>query len=306
MTRLNEPFFWSFDDLDRRADNRTVVVDADQYPRLWAGAPEGTLKGEATTGYLRSAVAIPAILQHRPDARFILMLRNPAEMAASFHAHLLQMLQEDVPDFERAWRLQDARSRGRHLPRAMINPAKLQYARVCALGDQLERVMALVPDENLLVLFFDQLCAEPRALYLRTLEFLGVADDGRVSFERVNANQVRRGRRLSRLHRELPRRLGPLYAPLRALVRRLGISPSEIVTRMTLREAGRPPLAPAFEAELVRAFLPQVEKLEVLFGCNLDHWKRPRMSDRAGPQGSQAGVGDAAFPPAAVRARTRN
>lgn len=273
MSRLKEPFFWCLDDLDRRSDNRTVVTEPEDYPRLWDDAAEGTVKGEASTGYLRSKVAVPAILGARSDARFIVMLRNPAEMAASFHAQLLHMLQEDVADFETAWRLQEVRSRNERIPRAVVNPPKLQYAQVCALGDQLERFMDLVPESRRMVILFDRFRDDPRSVYLETLAFLGVRDDGRTRFDRVNANQVRRGQRLSRLHRSLPERLGPLYSPLRATARALGIRPSEFLTRATLKEAPRQPLRPEFQAELIAFFRPQVEKIEALLNCDLRHWK---------------------------------
>ena len=44
------------------------------------------------------------------DARLILLLRNPAEMARAWHGELRLSFQEDVGSFEHAWRLQEARA----------------------------------------------------------------------------------------------------------------------------------------------------------------------------------------------------
>lgn len=263
-----EPFFWCTD-----VGSRDKVTDPEAYSRLWDGAPAGALKGEATTGYITSRVAIPAILRQRPDARFILMLRKPSEMAAAFHSQMVRSFNEDVGDFEKAWRLQPARRAGKRIPRECADPAKLQYERVCALGDQLERFTALVPEPNRLVILFDDFAADTRGAYLRTLRFLGLPDDGRRSFERVNENEKRRSVRLGIVHRAAPLWLGPLYPPLRAAAARVGISPSRIVNFFNSSTAPRRPLRPAFEAELVRTFVPQVEKVEALLGRDLAHWK---------------------------------
>ena len=85
FSQPKEPFFYSEDythpgRISRRGD----------YLALFAGAPPGALLGEGSTWYLRSAVAVPRILQDNPDARFIVMLREPLAMLRSLHAHQLR------------------------------------------------------------------------------------------------------------------------------------------------------------------------------------------------------------------------
>src|SRR5262245_38442672 len=74
--------------------------------------------GEASPSYLYSRTAIRAIDRMFPAARFIVMVRNPLEMMPSYHARLLFTLDEDVADFETAWRLQKQRAIGREIGRA--------------------------------------------------------------------------------------------------------------------------------------------------------------------------------------------
>jgi hypothetical protein len=198
MSSRKEPYFWCSDILIP-----SPVTDPTAYASLWTDAPGAPLRGEATPAYLRSAVAGPAILRANPDAKFILLLRNPADMAVSFHAQMLVALQEDVADFESAWSLQAPRQRGERLPPACFSPQNLQYAWVCALGDQLERLMAIVPRAQVHVATLDELGAEPRATYLRVLDFLELADDGRTDFGPVNSRRRRRVLPLVRLYRRL-------------------------------------------------------------------------------------------------------
>lgn len=268
MSTRKEPYYWCPD-----VPVRAPLIDPADYATLWNGASPGARKGEATPAYIRSAVALPAILDAGPSTRFILILRNPAEMAASFHAQMLVDLEEDVTDFERAWRLQEHRRQGRCLPNTCFHPPNLQYAEVCALGDQLERFVAAVPEAQRLVLLQDDLAQDPRGVYLRMLEFLGVEDDGRSAFEPVNRNRRRSGTRVMRIQRRLSRSLGPLYAPLRAIAHGLGISPSQLIGRLPIREAPRPPLDSRFEQELRTVFAPQIKKIETLIGRDLSHWR---------------------------------
>src|SRR5690606_1396816 len=74
--------------------------------------------GEATTGYLRSRVAVENILLECRDPKFIVCIRNPVEMAYSLHAQRVVEGMESEMDFERAWFLQEERSKGRFLPLA--------------------------------------------------------------------------------------------------------------------------------------------------------------------------------------------
>jgi len=267
---VKEPFFWCPDIVEPGR-----VASADGYRALWDGAAPGAVTGEASADYAMSEVAIPSLVVARPDVKLIMILRDPAEMVASYHSELVQAYQEPVKELERAWALQERRAAGRGpFSRDTIEPKKLQYLWACALGDQLERLFAHTGAENRLAILFDDLVGDPRQVYTDTLRFLGVADDGRTDFPRMNRNRNLRSVRLATVHRSIPRLLGPLYAPARAMARRVGISPSAIVNRFNIREGERRKIDPAFQAELREAFRPQVEKIERLLGRDLSHWKR--------------------------------
>lgn len=271
MSRRKEPCFWSPD-----VERFGRVESSSEYEALWEGAPPGALRGEASTAYIQSNVAVPEILRLRPDAKFIAMLRNPVEMAPARHSEMLNRFHEDVGDFERAWRLQEARRRGEHIPAACGERQTLQYHEVSAIGDFLARFLERVPEGQRLVILFDDLKADARRVYLETLRFLGLEDDGRSDFRPVHTNRNLRSTRFARIHRALPRTLGPIYRPARVLASRLDISPSALVNRINVHHAPRPPLRPAFEAELIAAFTPQIEKVEALLGRDLSHWRKPR------------------------------
>jgi len=268
MSRRKEPSYWSPD-----ISKREACQSLETYLAQWDGAAPEALRGEASPNYLRSATAIPRIREATPDARFILILRNPVEMARAWHSQLIRTFDEDVADFEKAWSLQATRSAGARLPPECVEPEYLQYERVCALGDQLERFVSLVPEERRLILLLDAFESDTGAVYRRILAFLGLADDGRTDFPVVNRNRNRRAVSLARPYRGALRKLGPLLPPLRSAAAALAFHPSTLVARWDVKDGPRRPLRPAFRAELQRAFEPQILKMEAILGRDFTAWR---------------------------------
>ena len=267
MSRRKEPCFWSPD-----VDRLDRITDPAAYAALWSQALPGQMRGEASTAYLQSRVAIPAILAAQPHAKMIAIVRSPVEMAAARHSDLVRRYIEDVGDFERAWRLQGPRKRGERIPPACGEPGSLQYMEVCSIGDMLERFVANVPAAQRLIILFDDLVASPADVYRSILEFLELESDDRTDFPVINANRNLRSPKFARLHRSLPRFLGRLYEPARSVATRLGFSPSAWVNRFNVQHARRDPLRPAYEEELIEAFTPQVRTVERLLQRDLSHW----------------------------------
>jgi hypothetical protein len=270
MSSHKEPHFWSPD-----VPRLLKISDPGNYAALWNGAPPGSLRGEASPDYLRSQVAVPRMLAARPDIRFVAMVRNPVEVVTSLHSIMVLSLNEDVRDFETAWRLQSRRQRGQCIPAECVEPGMLEYEAYSLIGDQLDRFIKTVPPGQRAVIVYDDFRSDPRGEYLRVLNLLGLPDDGRADFARVSANRALRSPILARLARSIPRRLGPLYAPARAAARAFGIRPLTLVERVNRPLAPRKPLRAAFEAELIANFLPQIEKVEELLGRDLTRWKAP-------------------------------
>jgi len=264
---LKEPHYFSTD-----LPGLRVTTDMNAYCALFGEAPNGSTIGESSASYLHSRDAIAAILAAAPQARMIVMLRDPVEMAAALHAELLFNLTEDIDDFRAAWDLQDIRARGLNLPPNCGERQMLQYRQICALGDHLERLWQQVPQEQCLVVLLDDLRENAGAVYRRVLAFLGLQDDGRENFSRENANKAVRSRYLAALHGSLPKRLGPLYRPARAVGRALGIRLSATIGRHNVETRPRPPLDTALRNELAAEFAPQVAKLSRLLGRDLSHW----------------------------------
>lgn len=247
-----------------------------EYEALWAHAKPGALRGEATPDYIQSQVAVEALLAARPDARLIAMVRNPVEIVAAHHAQMHVDGHEDLADLETAWRVQDSRLCGEALPRnCAVSAAKFHYRSYAAIGDQLERFLAVVPADQRIVIVYDDFKTDTRREYLRALDLLGLADDGRSEFLPENQRRALRWAGLARGQSWLNRNAPLLYGPAKRVANALGISPASLLRRANVRAAGRNRLRAEFASELIADFLPQIEKVERALDRDLSRWKTP-------------------------------
>lgn len=227
--------------------------------------------GEASVYYLYSRDAVPIIEREIPNARYIVMLRNPVEMACSLHGQRLFSGNEHIEDFEEAWKLSPKRRRGDSVLRGCREPRLSDYQMVCRLGEQLERLYTIVPRERVLALMLDDVRTDPRSGYLRVLDFLNVPDDGRVNFPVRNAAKVVRCPwvhsfvlSVARASRATKRILGI------SAVRRTNIL--KRIAKLNSRHQPRSPISEGLRAEMIKYFRDDVLLLESLLDRDLSGW----------------------------------
>lgn len=155
--------------------------------------------GEGSVSYLYLPGAIERINQLNPEAQFIVLLRNPLTMLPSYHLRMQFLLQETEPDFGKAWDLEESRIRGENLPATCLDARLLMYSEAAKFGVQVERLFSVAGRERAHVVLFDDLKADPLAVYRHILDFLCVDYDGQTEFEQRYASQMYRFRWLQRL-----------------------------------------------------------------------------------------------------------
>lgn len=245
----------------------------DDYLRFYDDASEAHLAiGESSVWYLYSTEAARRIAAFDARSRIIIMVRNPIELVHSLHSQLLYTMDEDIRDFETAWDLQGVRRKGERIPKTCRQPAFLQYGAIASFDAQIERYYDQFPAEQILTILFDDFRSDTAACYRNVLEFLGVPDDQRSTFEQINENRTHRSRLVSRFTQRPPRLILALNDFIKA---RLGIERHGLLE--TLRSANRQPVARApMSAEtrcrLAEYFAADINKLEERLGRNLQHW----------------------------------
>jgi len=244
---------WYCDDLVSRA----AVRDEATYRALFAGARDEPWRGEGSVWYLYSERAVPRILTEHPDARFVVALRNPIDMARSLHGQHLKVGVESIRDFEAAWRAQGARASGATPTRLCPEPRMLQYGSVASLGGQLERLYRNVDPARVHPIVFDDLMERQQATLDGLQDFLEVPT--RVTTPLPHENPARAPR--SVLLRRTIRGLGEVKRRLR-LRRSLGVLARVVRATQT---APRPaPIDPALHREMAEYFAGDVAILERL------------------------------------------
>lgn len=142
--------------------------------------------GEASTVYLRSAVAVQNILTYQPDAKFIVGVRNPVNMFFSWHGQMLRNGWETETSPRKAWELQQERLRGNNVPALCPDVKHLVYGEVCALGAQLKNLLDLVGPERCYVYSLDEMSENEREVWSEVCEFIGVSESLVDEFPLVN------------------------------------------------------------------------------------------------------------------------
>ena len=230
--------------------------------------------GEASVWYLYSRTAARNIMEFDPDARVIVMVRNPVELVPSLHSQLSYMLDEREPDPAVAWGLQAARARGEGLPSTVRVPEFLQYGEAALLGAQVRRVLDVVPREQLKVLIFDDLRADTGAVYRDTLAFLGVPDDGRSEFPRVNENKVHQSAALARFTQRPPSALVSVARGVKRVARVERLGALDRLRRRNRQVTRREEISEQFAQTLRDHFRADVADLGELIGRDLGAWSR--------------------------------
>jgi hypothetical protein len=265
MSVPKEPMYFGAD-LTPRYERMTEQ----QYLALFAAARDDQRAGEASPWYLYSTAAAREIAGFAPDARIIIMLRNPIDVMHAQHAQLLFNRREDITDFEAALAAEPARRRGERLPLDALRPEALFYRHSVRFAEQVARYLEVFGRERVHFVFFDDLVADAQAAYRDVLEFLEVDPD--VSIEPAARNQNRESSSglIGRAVFAPPPRLRPLYARLRrsAVAHRL----RDGLLRVGSRRVSRRPIDPALRRRLAAELAPEVKALGKLIGRDLSAW----------------------------------
>ena len=235
-----------------------------EYTALYEAAPASALRGDASTQYLVNRSAARAIHAQRPDAKIIAVLRHPTERAYSAYVHARSRGEDACGDFADA--VAECKAGNRKLAFATNYLAEGEYA------GHLQAYRDLFGDQ-MLVILFDDLIAQPQAVYDCLTAFLGIEQRelAEASASHKNAsielgNPVARGFRMlaKRARRMAP---GLFEAPVFR-------KPYEFL----LAKMGRKPevLDPALREQLDLYYEPHIERLAEFLGSDLSAWQEPR------------------------------
>jgi hypothetical protein len=249
MSPVKEPHFFSrIQPSPEREAFFPHVSDEDAYLALFDRVADQRLVGEASTSYLWDRHAAERIRRVAPEARILIMLRDPVERAYS------QYWNDVREGFERRSFVEALGEEERSGPGAW--GVTSLYIGCGRYADQVERYLERF-GARVLVSFFEDFVADREAVIADIHSFLGVAsqeaDAGRGNPASLPRNALS-GRILGS---------GRLRTIARATVPR-GMRAR--MRRALLREGDRPAMDAEARAMLTRLFRPEVDRLTELLG----------------------------------------
>jgi hypothetical protein len=275
MPELKEPWFLA-DDMQARFQPRRTgrpPQTVEEYLDLFSAAAPDQRAGEASSCYLWSQSAARAIAEVQPDARIIALLREPTSFLRSFHLQLLQDHVEVEKDLRKAMDLEQARRRGKRVPRRSHRPQLLYYSNLIHYVDQLRRYKDLFPSNQVLVLIYEEFRRDNEETVRTVQRFLGVDATGPIELRKANPSALLRSQHLDDVVHSVSVGRGPLSGTAKAAVK--AVVPRGYPRRLLQFVQGRvlktepPPLDEGFMLELRSRYKGEVETLSEYLGRDM-------------------------------------
>ncbi len=240
-----------------------ITTTTAEYARLYQEAGE-KITGDVSPIYLIDPEAADRIASVRPDARIVILLRDPVTRAFSQFLHNRRDGFEPCSDFAEA--LAQERTRANegwswgHSYRA-----NGEYA------DQIDRYLQAFPSDQILFWQFEDLDRYPDDCWDALCQHLGLAVRPLPENKRVNATADLQGVPTHQTLTRLIRHPGGVQKVLKSLV------PAGLRTRLRRRiesaQSPMPELAPDVRADLIRHYTPERPQIIAQTGLSLTGWE---------------------------------
>jgi hypothetical protein len=257
MSRDKEPTFF----------NRPCMTSGPiDYLQLFRATPRTKRVGEASHAYLVCPESAGVIHAFVPEARFLLVLRNPVDRAHSLYHYRALTGHERSPSFECAL-AEEEREGG-------LPPYRREsYFRSGLYAEQIERYLQYFDRRRFLFLTFEELTEDGLKTMKRVYEFLEVDASFVPKLEKHNEGLSVRSPRLQFFYTQ---RLVPALRLLRGIpvLHHFGSWGERRAERLMRRNVRPMPRALAAETRrrLEAAYADNLRRVEQLTGLNLSAW----------------------------------
>lgn len=246
-------------------------IDSEEdYKLFFEEATEKQLIGEVCNSYLTDKESPALIKQQVPNARIIIVLRNPIDRAFSLFNWMKTEGYENISTFEEALNNEEKRSKDdsfrQNNPHG--NAWHYKYFESGLYYGQVKRYLDVFGKDNCLILLFDDLKQDPVGISQKCYEFLGV--DAGFSPTTGVLNEAREPG--SQKLQYLIRHVIPKYRDkLRLPKGMLGAVPGKIL-KMNQKKSTQRKLDNQTRKILARRYAEDVKATAELIHRNLDHW----------------------------------
>ncbi len=262
-----EPHYFGAD-LDFHGQPR---ITDEEYLGLFTGARPDQKLGDASVFYLMSEQAAKEIRDYNPNAKIVVMLRNPVDVMHSFHSQRLYNGTEEIDSFAEALAAQADRRMGMRLPARIGLRQGLFYYDLVDFPPQIQRYVDSFGHESVKIILYEDFVTDLPSTYKDLCAFLDIDTTYQPSFEAVNVNKVVRSRWLRDILKDKPdaiARAVRILVPSSSLRQRF----RDTANQMNRVTKPRSPIDPILRAQILNDLAPSIARLESLLGRTLPSW----------------------------------
>lgn len=271
MSSIKEPHFFCSDfhlESDRAYGKQRFFDFRNEsaYLQLFAKANGVKIAGESSTNYLYSHVAAEKIYNFNPDAKIIIILREPAKFLYSLHSHYVKFTEENEPDFLTALALESERKQEKNTSDRVTSPSYLYYSQRVEYCQQIKRYYNRFKSEQIKVVIFEDFQLENEQVYREILEFLAVNPNFKPEYSSINVNKEVKFKAINNL----------VNSPLMKNISKNLLSQEfnefirdNIVEKFLWHQAPKSVMPEEIKIKLMQQYLPQVRQISDLINIDL-------------------------------------
>jgi len=268
---IKEPKYFG-SDLPFKSDRYGNKLE--RYLELFIHAGKHKIIGEASTNYLYSKKAAFEIKKFNPNAKIIIMLRNPVDQIYSRYSQLFSLGIESLLNFEDALKIEKHRKK---LSKKNKYIRLLLYRNIANYYEQVKRYYDLFGKNKIHIIIFDDFIKDTAEVYKKVLDFLKIDNSYRPDFIKLNTNRVQNKNKIPRiwifekiLYKQ-PKFIMNL-ANKNKYISKLGMYLYLLITKYNHKYKERKPMTTKLRNQLKKEFTPDIKKLEVLTQKDLSGW----------------------------------
>jgi len=242
-----------------------------RYSNFFADAKNEAIVGESSVFYMLSQTAAQAIRDFCPEAKILIMLRNPIDVIAAHHSQILYECYETEKSLRRALELEEERRQAHAGHSISIRERVTHYREIVDFSAQIQRYLVHFSRDQIHFVVYDDLRENLPGTYKETLQFLGVDLTFEPNFKVENSNKVLRNRGIQIFLKETPEwvtQASRFILPSQKWRNHLKFN----LKKLNSKRVPRNTMPEDLRMSLAQDLTPEVNRLSTLLDRDLTHW----------------------------------
>ena len=214
--------------------------------------------------------AADEINRFNPEAKVIILLRDPVGMLPSLHQQLLFVGEESITDFECALEAEQGRKKeAAYKGLEYAAPAKTYYRERAYYAPQVKRYFESLGKDRVKVFLYDDLKNDSVGLLQEACRFLEIDDSFEFLVEIKNPNKKPKIYGLHHFYLNLPSPISWLW---RSMPKKMRFNLKQKILKANTRFEPRDPISTELENTIRNEMAPSVIELQKLLNRDMSAW----------------------------------